>query len=139
MNGFLWKSAALMLIAVMAVGCSSKKSPLVGMWTREVQEPPTPPNQPSSKGSKDIGHEDSEMGMSMYMVAKTGEGKITEKGNSQTFKWEEEGKKVKITYDSESSSVEYTYTLNGDKLTLKPKEGETITLTHIKPPTNENP
>lgn len=135
MNKFSGKFAALVLLAGLMLGCGGKISPLVGIWTREVKEQPTTKKQPKSKGNKKIGHGAGEMdsretGMAIYIFAKTGEGKITEKGNSRAFRWEEEGKQVMITYDGEPEPVKYTYIIEGENLTLQPSEGEAIILTH---------
>jgi len=125
---------ALALLAGLALGCSKPTSPLVGIWTRESQDPPQAPPAKPAKGINLPVEEGKEMGMSMYLFGKDGGGKITEKGNSRAFTWKEEGQKVTITYDGESEPVIYDYTVEEGKLTLTPGQGEAIVLTHITPP-----
>ena len=139
MSKFSCHLGALALLAGLALGCSKPTSPLVGIWTREVNEqaPSTAdPPQKSAKGVTIKGDDSGAMGMSMYLFGKDGGGKITEKGNSRAFTWEEEGQKVTITYDTngKTESVVYNYTVEEGKLTLTPGQGEAIVLTHITPP-----
>ena len=104
---------ALCLLAVMMlalfVGCSSEEKQFIGTWYLLDEE-----------GNKTS---------STLVLAKDGEGTISEEGISGSVKWSLNNGKLSLTVSicGMSETEEYSYEFSGDKLILTDSEGKVTT------------
>ena len=62
-----------------------------------------------------------------YQFNKDNSGSYSYYGSSKTFKYEDRGNKVVITYDGNTSSSEFEYSINDGTLTIKDSFGSDVT------------
>lgn len=95
----------LFLIATIFIltGCDGDKG-LVGSWTYK-------------SGSSDI----------VYKFNKDNTGSYKYYTNERTFKYEDNGTSVKITYDGDTTGSTYEYKIEGKKLIIKDSFGKDVT------------
>lgn len=104
----VFKGLALLLVIVSVVfvtGCGNSKS-IVGVWNY----------YNGSSTSKDI----------YYTFNKDKTGSYTFAGSSREFKYTDDGKKVTITYDGDTGSSEFEYSIDKNILTIKDSFGSDV-------------
>ena len=98
--------AALSLVLVLATACGNSKS-IVGTWNYYNE----------STTSNDI----------YYTFEKGNTGSYTYSGNSRAFTYEDRGNKVVITYNGDTMSSEYDYSIENGILNIKDSFGNNVT------------
>ena len=100
-------SLCLVSVVLLSLLASCGGSPLVGTWV-------------------EINSQGNETGTEI-VLANDGTGSVTEDGLSGSLQWSVKGNQLFLTVSmcGVSDTTEFTYTLDGDKLTMVDTEGET--------------